>query len=71
MNEGSRLTLDKLEPEFQAWYKENFNDKCPVKKDLNKYFEKRFGAYIDPETGARGWKNHRLISMREEERDYL
>ena len=70
-NKGSLLILERAEAEFQAWFKENFNDKCPDKRALKKYFEGKYGEYIDPETNVRGWKNHRLISMRDEEREYL
>jgi len=38
------LTMQEIFPQFRIWYKEVYPDqKCPPKKDLQKYLEKKFG----------------------------
>lgn len=55
------ITIDSIYVVFVAWYRKVYPDRrCPSRKDLMIYLEKKFGSYINKETRKKGWRGYRV-----------
>ena len=64
------IHIDNLFNTFQIWYRKAYPDrKCPSRKEVVTYMEKKYGAYQNAQTKRRGWRGLKLHDVQEEEDD--
>ena len=67
---NSQLKIEEIYSIFKIWYKESYTEsKCPSKKELKGYMEKKYGPYGKGGGRKGGWRGIRLIPMDEDEDD--
>lgn len=53
--------MDSVFSIFQLWYRKNYPDrKCPSRKDVMAYMEKKLGPYKSKRTGKNGWRGYKI-----------
>jgi len=62
------IYVDSLYIMFQLWYRKGYPDrKCPSRKDLLGYMEKKYGSYYNPKTKKKGWRGLKLHDVRDDD----
>ena len=62
------IYVDALYVMFQLWYRKGYPDRrCPSRKDLLGYMEKKYGSYYNQK--KKGWRGLKLHEVREDEDD--
>ena len=65
------IYIDSIYTIFQIWYRKGYPDKkCPSRKDLFAYLQKRFGSYVHGKTQKKGWRNYKLHEVRDDSAVY-
>jgi len=64
-----KISLQSVHDEFKNWYTTNYNcQRYPLKKDMKKYFEKKYGKKSCTTTHILGFTKNTIIE--EDDEDY-